>query len=158
MTIVELVKMFAEPLDLAVVVTDIDLERPGPTILYANPAFTLMSGYTATEVLGNSPRLLQGSGTSREATRMVARSLRAKGRYRGVLQNYRKSGEAYLCEIDVRAILDRAGRPEAFIAFEREVVRRRGRPSQDAAGRYRPLTPTDPACPLPLSAQIDLFT
>ncbi|KQP95427.1 histidine kinase [Methylobacterium sp. Leaf119] len=158
MTIVELVRMFAEPLDLAIVLTDIDLERPGPTILYANPAFARMSGYAAQEVLGNSPRLLQGSGTSREATRMVARALRAEGRFRGVLQNYRKSGEAYLCEIDVRAILDRAGRPEVFIAFEREVVRRRGRPSLDAAGRYRPLTQTSPACPAPLSAGTDLFT
>lgn len=158
MTIVELVKVFAEPLDVAVVLTDIDLERPGPTILYANPAFARMSGYTTPEVLGNSPRLLQGSGTSREVTRMIARSLRSEGRFRGVLQNYRKSGEAYLCEIDVRAILNRAGRPEAFIAFEREMVRRRGRPSQDVAGRYRPLTQTAPACPAPLSAGTDLFT
>lgn len=69
---------------------------------------------------------------------MVARSLREQGRFRGVLENYRRSGEPYLCEIDVRAIVDRTGRPEAFIAFEREVVRRRGRPPHDAAGRYRP--------------------
>lgn len=158
MTIVELVKVLAEPLDVAVVLTDVDLQPPGPTILYANPAFTRMSGYTAPEVLGNSPRLLQGSGTSREATRMVARSLRGEGRFRGVLQNYRKSGEAYLCEIDVRAIVDRTGRREVFIAFEREVVRRRGRPSQDAAGRYRPLEPTTPICPGFLSLGTDLFS
>jgi PAS domain S-box-containing protein len=157
-TIVELVRMFAEPLEVAVVVTDIDLERPGPTILYANPAFARMSGYTVPEVLGGSPRLLQGSGTSHEATRSLARSLRTDGRFRGVLQNYRKSGEGYLCDIDVRAILDREGRPEAFIAFEREVVRRRGRPSQDAAGRYRPLRSSDTTCGVPLSAETDLFS
>ena len=158
MTIVELVKVIAEPLDVAVLVTDIDLERPGPTILYANPTFARMSGYTADEVLGNSPRLLQGSGTSREATGVMARSLRAEGRFRGVLQNYRKSGEAYLCEFDVRSILGRAGKPEAFIAFEREVVRRRGRPSQETAGRYRPLMPAISACPWALNAGTDLFT
>lgn len=158
MTIVELVKMFAEPLDVAVVVTDVDLQRPGPTILYANPAFARMSGYAVPEVLGNSPRLLQGSGTSREAARRVARGLRADGRFRGVLQNYRKSGEAYLCEIDVRAIRDREGGPQAFIAFEREVVRRRGRPSQDAAGRYRPLTSIDAVAPVPLSVGPGMFT
>lgn len=157
MTIVELVKTLAEPLDVAVVLTDIDLERPGPTILYANPAFTRMSGYAASQVLGGSPRMLQRAGTSREATRMVARSLRTDGRFRGVLQNYRQSGEAYLCEIDVRAILDRAGRPEAFIAFEREVVRRRGRPSQDTAGRYRPLIETSVDCATPLRAETALF-
>ncbi|ACK84188.1 PAS domain-containing protein [Methylorubrum extorquens] len=157
MTIVELVKMLAEPLDVAVLLTDIDLERPGPTILYANPAFARMSGYAISQVLGGSPRLLQGSGTSREATRMVARSLRTDGRFRGVLQNYRPSGEAYLCEIDVRAILDRAGSPQAFIAFEREVVRRRGRPSQNTAGRYRPLTQTSLDCATLLSVATALF-
>ena len=41
MNIVDLVRMLAEPLDVAVVLTDIDLERPGPTVLYANPAFTI---------------------------------------------------------------------------------------------------------------------
>ena len=158
MTIVELVKVFAEPLDVAVLVTDIDLERPGPAILYANPTFARMSGYTADEVLGTSPRLLQGSGTNSEATRIVARSLRAEGRFRGVLQNYRKSGEAYLCELDVRSILGCTGKPEAFIAFEREVVRRRGRPSQETAGRFRPLMPTVSTCPLALNAGTDLFT
>jgi len=157
MTILELVQMLAEPLDVAVLLTDVDLERPGPTILYANPAFTRMSGYAVSQVLGGSPRMLQRAGTSREATRMVARSLRMDGRFRGVLLNYRQSGEAYLCEIDVRAILDRAGRPEAFIAFEREVVRRRGRPSQDAAARYRPLTQTSLNCATPLSAETALF-
>lgn len=146
MTITEFVRLFAEALDVVVVVTDCDLDRPGPTILYANPAFTRMSGYEAAEVLGGSPRLLQGVGTNREATRSIARSLRAEGRFQGVLQNYRKSGEAYLCEIDVRPIYSRDGSIQAFVAFEREVVRRRGRPTRNRAGRYQAVT----ACDQPL--------
>lgn len=157
MTIVELVKLFAEPLDVAVIVTDCDLERPGPTILYANPAFALMSGYEVPEVVGSSPRLLQGVGTNRLAARAVTRNLRAADRFHGVLENYRKAGEAYLCEIDVRPIRGPDGQPAAFIAFEREVVRRRGRPSQDGAGRYRPLV-EGAAPPLSLCAEPALFT
>ena len=138
MTIVELVRLFAEPLATAVVLTDVDLEQPGPTVLYVNPAFARMSGYAEAEVVGQSPRLLQGARTNRQLTRLVARKLRADGRFHGVLENYRRSGEAYLCELDVRPILGRDGEPLAFIAFEREVVRRRGRPSREAAGRYAP--------------------
>lgn len=137
MNLTSLVTHFAEPLDVAVVLTDAALDRPGPTILYANAAFLRMSGYEAGEVLARTPRMMQGPGTSREATRQVQRDLRAQGRFLGRLQNYRKSGEAYLCEIDVRPILRLDGGTEAFIAFEREVVRRRGRPSQDGAGRYK---------------------
>ena len=149
MTIVELVRLFAEPLSTAVVLTDTDLERPGPTILYANPAFARMSGYTAAEMLGASPRLLQGPGTNQQVTRLITRKLRAEGRFHGVLENYRKSGEVYLCEIDVRPLLGRGGEPLAFLAFEREVVRRRGRPSQDPVGRYRPVAPEPPeVCPM----------
>lgn len=138
MTVVELVRLFADPLDTAVVLTDTDLERPGPTVLYVNPAFARMSGYAGSDAVGNSPRLLQGAGTRRELTRLVTRRLRAEGRFHGVLENYRRSGEAYLCELDVRALQGRDGQPLAFIAFEREVVRRKGRPSGNGSRRYTP--------------------
>ena len=139
MTIVELVRLFAESLNVAVLVTDCDLDRPGPTILYANPAFSRMSGYAPSDVLGRSPRLLQGEGTNKQVTRLLTRTLRTEKRFHGVLENYRKGGEAYLCEIDVRPICGTDGLPLGFIAFEREVVRRRGRPSREGAGRYQPL-------------------
>ncbi|SEO73596.1 PAS domain S-box-containing protein [Methylobacterium sp. ap11] len=142
MTVVDLVRLFAEDLDVAVLVTDAQLDRPGPRILYANPGFARMSGYAASELVGLSPRVLQGQGTNREGTRQVQRALRAEGRFVGCLQNYRKGGDAYLCEIDVRAIRRLDGAPEAYIAFEREVVRRRGRPTRGGAGRYRPVAET----------------
>lgn len=144
MTVVELVRLFAEPLETAVVLTDVDLERPGPTVLYVNPAFARMSGYAGSDIVGASPRLLQGPGTRRELTRLVARRLRAEGRFHGVLENYRNSGEAYLCELDVRPLLGSDRQPLAFIAFEREVVRRRGRPSGNGSRRYTPVG-TQPA-------------
>jgi PAS domain S-box-containing protein len=157
MTVVELVRLFAEPLDTAVVLTDVDLERPGPTVLYVNPAFARMSGYARSEIVGNSPRLLQGEGTRRELTRLVARKLLAEGRFYGVLKNYRSSGEAYLCELDVRALQGGDGQPLAFIAFEREVVRRRGRPSRDGVGRYTPVG-LDSASMSTLSLQPAIFS
>ena len=143
MTLVELVRLFAEPLDVAVLVTDCDLDHPGPTILYANPAFSQMSGYASSDVVGRSPRLLQREGTNKQVTRLLTRTLRTEKRFHGVLENYRKGGEAYLCEIDVRAMCHMDGLPLGFIAFEREVVRRRGRPSRDGASRYRPLVGLD---------------
>lgn len=142
MELADLVRLFADPLDLAVVLTDVDLERPGPTVLYANPAFARMSGYAPAEVVGGTPRILQGPDTNREATRHLPRLLRAEGRFLGCLRNYRKGGEEYLCEIDVRPILGRDGVPQAFIAFEREVVRRRGRPTKGGTRRYCPTVQT----------------
>jgi PAS domain S-box-containing protein len=153
----DLVRMLAEPLDVAVVLTDVDLERPGPTILYANPAFARMSGYAPEDVIGRSPRMLQGPATNLQVTRLLPRALRAQGRFLGCLQNYRRSGEAYLCELDVRPLQGRDGQPIAFIAFEREVVRRKGRPSGDGSGRYTPVD-GDPAPVTALALEPAIFS
>ena len=40
-------------------------ELPGPRIVYANEGFTKMSGYSLEEVLGKTPRILQGVGSQR---------------------------------------------------------------------------------------------
>ena len=42
-----------------------DLDEPGPRIAYANFAFTCLTGYALEEVIGRSPRFLQGPGTDR---------------------------------------------------------------------------------------------
>ncbi len=139
MQLLDFIRHFADYLDVPVVITDAELCRPGPTILYANGAFLQMSGFAAGDVIGQTPRMMQGPGTKREATRMIQRALREDGRFLGRLQNYRSTGEAYLCEIDIRPIHGLDGRTEGFIAFEREVVRRRGKPSHGGAGRYRPV-------------------
>jgi PAS domain S-box-containing protein len=51
----------------AILITTADLDEPGPVIVYANPAFTKLSGYKAAEAVGRSPRFLQGPGTDRAA-------------------------------------------------------------------------------------------
>ncbi|MFC6792267.1 PAS domain-containing protein [Methylobacterium komagatae] len=137
MHLIDLVRHLADPLEVGVLVTDAELGRPGPTILYANDAFAQMSGYEVRDVLGRTPRILQGAGTSREGVRQVQRALRTEGRFVGRLQNYRMTGEPYLCELDIRPIQGLDGHTEAYIAFEREVVRRRGRPTEGGAGRYK---------------------
>ncbi|GKQ27914.1 hypothetical protein PSTH1771_12535 [Pseudomonas syringae pv. theae] len=47
----------------AVLITDANLANGGPLIVYVNPAFCTMTGYTADELIGVSPRILQGADT-----------------------------------------------------------------------------------------------
>uniref|UniRef100_B0SXU7 Putative PAS/PAC sensor protein n=1 Tax=Caulobacter sp. (strain K31) TaxID=366602 RepID=B0SXU7_CAUSK len=111
----------------AVVVTDGNLLPPGPTILYVNSAFERMTGYLSAELVGQSPRLLQGEKTSLATRRTLARALREGQRKTVVLVNYRKSGEPYRCEVDVFPILDKDGVMVNAVALEREVPRGPGR-------------------------------
>lgn len=54
-----------EHLHEAFIVTDVEIDPPGPRILYVNAAFTRMTGYSREELAGQSPRLLQGPGSDR---------------------------------------------------------------------------------------------
>ena len=44
----------------SILITDAGLDLPGPRIVFVNPAFTKMTGYTAEEAIGKTPRILQG--------------------------------------------------------------------------------------------------
>jgi PAS domain S-box-containing protein len=139
MRVVDLVAALGESSETAIVVTDAALAAPGPTILYVNPAFCRMTGYEADEVVGRSPRMLQGERTNRLVLRGLSRALREGKPFSACLANYRKSGEEYLCQVDIRPVLNAAGTVEHFVAFEREVKRRRGRPAAGGADRYVPV-------------------
>jgi PAS domain S-box-containing protein len=139
MTLDDLIRTLGEPGPKAVVITDADLDAPGPRILHVNEAFTRMTGYAAEEVLGASPRMLQGPATRPLTVRAMGRALRREGRFHGHVVNHRKSGEGYICEVEAFAVRDEAGRILFFAALEQEVRRRRGRPSAGGRGRYEPV-------------------
>ncbi len=144
MELADLVRLFAGPLDFAVVLTDVDLERPGPTVLYANPAFARMSGYAPAEVVGGTPRILQGRTRTARPRGTCRGSCGPRGASWVACGTTGRAERNTLCEIDVRPILGRDGVPQAFIAFEREVVRRRGRPAEGGTRRYRPTVQVPP--------------
>jgi PAS domain S-box-containing protein len=134
----DLICRLAENSDRAFVLTDADLHQPGPIILFVNSAFCRMTGYSADQLIGGSPRLLQGRGTGALPLKLMKRSLRAGQPFRGVITNYRASGEEYLCEVLIEPLFGLSGQLEGFFAFEREVRRRRGRPGPGPDGRYEP--------------------
>jgi PAS domain S-box-containing protein len=127
MTLRALISALADDLDIGVVLTDGKLSPPGPHILYVNATFERMTGFSQDEILGKNPRIFQGAGTSLAARKRLARALRNGERHSTTIVNYRKSGEAYLCAIDVFPILAPDGALISAVALEREVERRPGR-------------------------------
>jgi PAS domain S-box-containing protein len=128
MDLTALIPVLADQFPIPVVITGPVLAHPGPVISYVNPAFEQMAGYSKGELIGQSPRILQGPRTSPHTRRVMMHTLLRGQRFHGFLTNYRKGGEEYQCEVDVRPLHDSLGEVCAFVAFEREVVRRRGRP------------------------------
>ncbi|KNY19376.1 PAS domain-containing protein [Methylobacterium sp. ARG-1] len=145
MTAFELIRALAHDATVGIVVTDPMVEPPGPTILYANAAFSRLVGRELNQIVGHNPRFMQGRETRRETLDAFHRALAAGERFHGYLTNYRADGTKYRAEIDCRPLRAADGRIENFVSFEREVLRRIGRPAGNAAGRYEPVSVSNDA-------------
>ena len=108
-----------------VLITDDNLEWPGPQIRFVNDAMCRISGYSAEELIGQSPRILQGNETS-EATRDHIRGELAANRSCWVeLINYRKDGTPYDAELFITPLFDAAGKRTNFVSIHRDISERK---------------------------------
>ena len=101
------------------------IEEPGPRILYANPSFYRMTGYSIEEVLGRSPRFLQGPATDRSVLRQIGARLREGQAARAEIENYRKDGSRFWVEMEITPIADSHGRRINLVSVQRDVTVRR---------------------------------
>jgi PAS domain S-box-containing protein len=75
-------------------------------ILYANPAATRITGFTADELIGHTPELLHSGLHDRSYFDAIEARLASGGTWRGVIINRRKSGELYEEDTTVSPVLD----------------------------------------------------
>ncbi|MBU8538744.1 hybrid sensor histidine kinase/response regulator [Falsiroseomonas tokyonensis] len=101
------------------------LAEPGPRIVFVNDAFEHRTGYSRAEVLGRSPRLLQGPKTRRSELDRIRAALEAGDPVKAELLNYTKSGEEFWIEIEIVPMRDACGLVTHFVAVEREITERR---------------------------------
>ena len=113
----------------AVVITKADLTN-GPEIIYVNKAFTRLTGYEEHEVLGKTPRMLQGPDTDRDVLDRLKRNLSNGRPFKGELLNYTKDGDPYWLEISIVPIKDETGAVTHFTAIERNITERKNHESE----------------------------
>ncbi len=111
--------------DAIVITSASELDRPGPRIIYANAAFCKISGYAKEEVIGKTPRILQGPGTSQQALGRIADALNAGQECQEELLNYSRDGTPYWLDIHIVPLRDETGTIRYFGAIERDVTDRR---------------------------------
>jgi diguanylate cyclase (GGDEF)-like protein/PAS domain S-box-containing protein len=105
-----------------VIVTDADLDEPGPRILYVNTAFEEMTGYAFEEVEARSPRILQGSYTDRAVLDSLREALEAGRVFHGRTTNYRKDGTPFEVEWRVEPYGGTPDRPRYYLAILADVT------------------------------------
>ena len=94
----------------AILITEAEpISQPGPRVVYANKAFTQNTGYSVEEILGKTPRILQGPETSRETLNLLRKKLQAWKAIRVELLNYKKDGTEFWVELNIRPVADAKG-------------------------------------------------
>ena len=105
----------------AVIVTTADLAYPGPVIVYANPAFSRMTGYGRDELIGATPRMLQGPDTDPDVLRKLRAAVERRELFMGSAVNYRKDGTPYRVEWSITPVRDQRQQRDYFVSIQRPV-------------------------------------
>lgn len=107
----------------AVVITEAEpFDTPGPKIVYVNEAFTKMTGYTAEEVIGKTPRILQGPKSNRQELDRLKESLKKWESCGITLLNYRKDGSEFWANINISPVADETGWFTHWVSIQRDIT------------------------------------
>jgi PAS domain S-box-containing protein len=114
----------------AVLITSAQLELPGPEILFVNPAFCEMTGYGQDEILGQTPRILQGPRSDRAMLQRLREALARGDTFSGETVNYRKDRSEYYVEWDISPVRAEDGRTSYFLSIQRNITARKAEEQQ----------------------------
>jgi diguanylate cyclase (GGDEF)-like protein/PAS domain S-box-containing protein len=120
----------------AIMITDAD-----GVIRRINQAFATMTGYSAAEVQGQTPRLLKSGRHDDLFYAGLWEKLRTTGRWEGEVWNRRKNGEIFPVWQIISTVRDTAGQTAGFVSLFIDITQRK-RDEDEIAYRanYDPLT------------------
>ncbi|HEX7441362.1 MAG TPA: PAS domain-containing protein, partial [Caldimonas sp.] len=111
--------------DIVVITEAAPLGEPGPRILFVNDAFVRTTGHAREDVLGKSPRLLQGPRTDRAELDRIRAALARFEPVHAELVNYTEGGDPYWIEIDIMPVGVEGAGYSHFVAVERDITERK---------------------------------
>ncbi|MEX5721143.1 SpoIIE family protein phosphatase [Geodermatophilus maliterrae] len=113
----------------AVVATDIaftitDPREPDDPLVWVNPSFTRITGYSYEESVGRNCRFLQGPATDLAAVASIRTALAAQEAVTVVLLNHRRDGTAFWNQLSISPVFDGEGELVSFVGVQTDVTER----------------------------------
>ena len=109
----------------SIVITELNLEKPGPKIVYVNDGFTRMTGYSKEEAIGKTPRILQGEKTDRHVLDRLKERLIEGQAFFGHTVNYRKDGTEFINQWDIHPLTNSKGEITHWVSYQRDITERK---------------------------------
>ncbi len=109
----------------SILITTAELDYPGPQIVFVNPAFSKMTGYSSQEVIGKTPRILQGAKTDRTILQQIRDQLTHGEEFHGETINYRKDGSEFFLEWHIAPIKNVEGKTTHYLSVQRDITARK---------------------------------
>ncbi len=110
-------RQVVEQAALAISITDAHAH-----ILYANPTFERVTGYSQTEVIGHNESILSYRVTPKIVYETLWAQLKRQRPWNGLLVNRRKDGSRYLADLTITPVVDDAGQTTHYLGMHRDVT------------------------------------
>jgi PAS domain S-box-containing protein len=114
--------MILESMTQSILITTPELELPGPYIIYVNKAFEKMTGWAREELIGKTPRILQGPKTDLGIFKHLEDILGKGEVWEGKTINYKKDGTEFFMEWSIAQVFNKNGRVESLIAVQYDIT------------------------------------
>jgi len=102
----------------------VDAQKPERPVIYANPGFQALTGYSMADLVGRNLRFLQADDRDQDGRHRLREALDKGESCRVLLRNYRKDGTVFWNEMTVLPLLDADGRVTHFAGHHRDAGER----------------------------------
>lgn len=103
-------------------ITIAEKEDKDTILIYANPAFEKLTGYSADEILYQDCRFLQGEDTERKAVEALRVAIDANQPVRTIIKNYRKDGSSFWNELSITPFYDEVDQRQYYIGIQKDMT------------------------------------
>lgn len=97
---------------------------PDLPLVYVNPAFEVMTGYSFEEIAGNNCRFLQREERDQPGLTLIREAITGRREIAVILRNYRKDGSFFWNELSLSPIKNREGKVTHFVGIQMDVTSR----------------------------------
>ncbi|MEQ5801203.1 EAL domain-containing protein [Halomonas sp. H10-9-1] len=108
----------------------VDARHPNYAITYVNPAFTRMTGFVESEILGSSPEVLRGRGTRDIDVTRICQALDGGEPLGLTLRTHRRDGQPFWNQLYLSPVTDEGGTLTHFVGIMSDVTEHKEQQNQ----------------------------